>query len=40
MSNLESTIMNLDAYSHSLKVQLEKVEKTFLIPQIASPIKE
>jgi exonuclease VII small subunit len=30
MSNLESTIMKLDAYSRSLESQVKKYEKTFL----------
>jgi exonuclease VII small subunit len=40
MSNLESTIMKLDAYSRSLESQVKKYEKTFLATRTVSPSKE
>lgn len=40
MSNLESTIMKLDAYSRSLETQVKKYEKTFLTTRTISPIKD
>ncbi|CAF0829174.1 unnamed protein product [Rotaria sp. Silwood1] len=40
MSNLESTIMHLDAYSRSLETQVKKFEKTFLTTRTTSPIKD
>jgi exonuclease VII small subunit len=40
MSNLESTIMHLDAYSRSLESQVKKFEKTNVITRATSPIKD
>jgi exonuclease VII small subunit len=40
MSNLESTIMKLDAYSLSLESQVKKYEKTLLAARTVSPSKE
>ena len=40
MSNLESTIMQLDAYSRSLETQVKKYEKTFLATRTTSPTKD
>jgi exonuclease VII small subunit len=40
MSNLESTIMSLDAYSRSLETQVKKFEKTSLVNRMASPSKD
>ncbi|CAF1146842.1 unnamed protein product [Rotaria sordida] len=40
MSNLESTIMHLDAYSRSLETQVKKFEKTFLATRTMSPTKD
>ncbi|CAF2847842.1 unnamed protein product [Rotaria sp. Silwood2] len=40
MSNLESTIMHLDAYSRSLETQVKKFEKTYLATRTTSPIKD
>ncbi|CAF0835796.1 unnamed protein product [Adineta steineri] len=40
MSNLESTIMKLDAYSRSLETQVKKYEKTLATNRTTSPIKD
>jgi exonuclease VII small subunit len=40
MSNLESTIMKLDAYSRSLETQVKKYEKTVAAARITSPTKD
>ncbi|CAF0892033.1 unnamed protein product [Adineta steineri] len=40
MSNLESTIMKLDAYSRSLETQVKKYEKTVATNRTTSPIKD
>lgn len=40
MTDLESTIMKLDAYSRSLESQMKIFEKTFLTTRIVSPSKD
>ncbi|CAF3878470.1 unnamed protein product [Rotaria magnacalcarata] len=40
MSNLESTIMHLDAYSRSLETQVKKFEKTSLATRTSPSIKD
>jgi len=40
MSNLESTIKNLDAYSRSLESQVKKYEKIYLTTRTKSPKKD
>jgi hypothetical protein len=40
MSNLESTIKNLDAYSRSLESQVKKYEKIYLATRTKSPKKD
>lgn len=40
MSNLESTIMSLDAYSRSLESQVKKFEKTSVANRATSPNKD
>lgn len=40
MSNLESTIMHLDAYSRSLETQVKKFEKSSLAARAASSTKD
>ncbi len=40
MSNLESTIMKLDAYSRSLETQVKKFEKTYSTTRTISPTKD
>lgn len=41
MSNLESTIMKLDAYSRSLETQVKRYEKNFLTTtRTVSPAKD
>jgi exonuclease VII small subunit len=40
MSNLESTILHLDAYSRSLESQVKKFEKTFVATRTTSITKD